>query len=95
MKNAILVLAGTVCFALLPAFALGQQESKASTDDAKSATTRKDKTAKDDQNRDSDNRVKSNKKQKKDPAMKAPAKEPTENEKIFDEMLRSAASSGL
>jgi hypothetical protein len=92
MKKAILVLAGTACLALLPAFALGQQDSKAPTDDAKTTTTQNDMAAKADQN--CDNRGKSKKKQKKDPAKKAPAKEPTENEKIFDEMLRSAASSG-
>lgn len=99
MRKAILVLAGTACFALLPAFALGQQESKtpAPADDTKATATRNnnDQPAKSDQNNDQDNRGKSKKKQKKSPARKAPAKEPTENEKIFDEMLRAAAVSGL
>ncbi len=94
MKKAILVLAGTACVALLPALALGQQDSKAPADDTKTTTMQNDKPAKADQNYDQDTRGKSKKKQKKDPARKAPAKEPTENEKIFDEMLRSAASSG-
>jgi hypothetical protein len=96
MKKAVLVLAGTACVALLPAFALGQQDSKMPADNTKATTTlnNNDQPAKADQNNDQDNRGKSKKKQKKDPARKAPAKEPTENEKIFDEMLRSAASSG-
>ncbi len=97
MNKANLVLAGTACLALQPAFALGQQDSKAPTDDTKATTTRNDMTAKTDRNcdHDYDYRAKPQKKQKKDSPSKAPAKEPTENEKIFDEMLRSAASSGL
>jgi hypothetical protein len=95
MKRTILVLAGTACFALLPACALGQQDSKAPADGAKATTTQDDKATDVDQNYGPDSRGKSRKKkQMKESKKKAPAKEPTENEKIFDEMLRSAQTSG-
>ena len=95
MKRTILVLAGTACFTLLSACAWGWQGSKAPTDDAKATVTQTEGTAVVDQGRGNDNHGKSKKNQKKNSAKKDPAKEPTENEKIFDEMLRSAAAGGL
>jgi basic membrane lipoprotein Med (substrate-binding protein (PBP1-ABC) superfamily) len=95
MKRTILVLAGTACLALLPAGALGQQDSTARTDNAKTTVTETHATATADQSSNNDNHGKSKKNKKKSSAKKDPAKEPTENEKIFDEMLRSAAGGGL
>ncbi|HXB22163.1 MAG TPA: hypothetical protein VNV88_12315 [Candidatus Solibacter sp.] len=100
MKKTILALTGAACFTLLPAGALAQQDSAARTDtarteDAKSTAPEPKTTATAVQSSDNDDRGKSKKNKKKNSAKKAPAKEPTENEKIFDEMLRSAASGGL
>jgi|ERR1700694_1160121 len=100
MKRTILALTGAACFALLPACALAQRDSAARTDtaraeDAKSTVTETKTTATADPGSGNDNHEKSKKNKKNNSAKKAPAKEPTENEKIFDEMLRSAASGGL
>jgi hypothetical protein len=95
MKRTILVLAGTTCFTLLSACAWGQQGPKAPMDDAKPTVTQTEATAMVEQSHDNDNHRKSKKNQKKNSAKKGFAKEPTENERIFDEMLRSAAAGGL
>jgi hypothetical protein len=95
MKRTILVLAGTTCFTLLSACAWGQQEPKAPMDDGKPTVTQTEATPVVEQSHDNDNHRKSKKNQKKNSAKKGSAKEPTENERIFDEMLRSAAAGGL
>jgi|GEM_PF-5761267 hypothetical protein len=96
MKRIFLVIAGITCLALLPVCALGQQDSSTMpATGPETTTTQKNKTTSDNENRGNDTREKSKSKQKKSAAKRAPSKEPTENERIFDEMLRSAMSGGL
>jgi uncharacterized membrane protein len=98
MKRKVLVMTGIACLVLLPACALGQGQRDSSNTpagSAETATTPANKTTSTSENRTSDTSGKSKNKQKKNAARKTPPKEPTENERIFDEMLRSAMSGGL
>jgi hypothetical protein len=96
MKRTFLVMAGTACLALLPVYALGQRDSSTTpAGGPETTTTPANKATSANQSRDNDIHDKSKSKQKKSAAKRTPSKEPTENERIFDEMLRSAMSGGL
>src|SRR5438552_4285301 len=93
MKRMFLGMAGIACLGLLPAGALGQRDSSTTpAGGPETTTTQTNRTTSASENHGNDAREKSKSKKKKSAAKSAPSKEPTENERIFDEMLRSAMS---
>ena len=84
MKKTILILAAAACLASLPALANSKKPPQTPCDQAKTETTQNAGPEKAQQNSTT---TKKNK--------QGPAKKPlTENEKLFEEMLKSAQSGG-
>jgi hypothetical protein len=96
-KRIFVVIAGVACLALSPVGALGQQDSsnKMATGSPETTATQASETTSAGESPRSDHHEKTKYKQKKSAGKKPSSKEPTENERIFDEMLRSAASGGM